>query len=153
MTVVDQDVEASQRDRVCEVARTWVGTPFHDHGEIKGVGTDCAKLLKCVFVEAGVIEDFDIGYYSSQHFMHQSDERFLGWVSKFAREIPQEAARYGDVAIYHVGRCFAHGAIIMPPGWPRIVHAHYASRQVVADTGTKPRLGTRTKAVKFFTFW
>jgi hypothetical protein len=138
------------RDRVDAIAQTWIGTKFHDHGEVKGAGVDCAKLLKCVFVEAGLIGDFDIGPYSPQFFLHQSEERYLGWVLKFADEVPLERVRHGDVALYFLGKCFAHGAIVVKPGWPHIIHAHAGGKVVRRGFGTSPHLGLAVQDTKFF---
>ena len=142
-----------QRDLVDAVARSWLGTAYHNHGEVKGAGCDCATLLKCVYVEAGIIAPFDIGYYSPQHFLHQDEQKYLGWVSKFAREVPRDAVRHGDIALYWVGRCYAHAAIVVKPGWPHIIHAHFASRGVREGIGTAVHLGMPVKDVKFFSMW
>ena len=53
------DTSERQRDLVESVARSWLRTPYHDLGEVKGAGCDCATLLKCVYVEAGVIAPFE----------------------------------------------------------------------------------------------
>jgi len=145
--------EEAGRDRVDAVARTWIGTPFHDHGEVRGAGVDCAKLLKCVFVEAGIIDDFDVGYYSPQFFLHSPEERYLNLVRRFAREIPAARVRHGDVALWKIGLCFAHGAIVVRPGWPEIVHAHFASRMVRRGRGDTMHLGTKILDLKFFSVW
>jgi cell wall-associated NlpC family hydrolase len=145
--------EAAARDKVDQIARTWIGTPYHDHGEVKGAGVDCATLLKCVYVEAGLIDDFQIGGYSPQFFLHHAEERYLGWVARFAAEIPLERVRHGDVVLYRIGKCFAHGAIVVLPGWPAIIHAHHATRCVRRGRGTAVHLGTAILDVKFFSLW
>lgn len=148
-------LEADERARVAKVAREWIGTPFHDQAEVKGRdgGVDCATLLKRVYIEAGLIREFDIGYYSPQHFLHQTEERFLGWVSKFAkREVTAKTCGVGDIVLYRIGLCYAHGAIVVDPGWPTIVHAHSAGRVVRRANGLMPHLG-EVLAVKFFSFW
>lgn len=142
--------EAAARERVLAVAETYIGTPFHDHGEVRGVGVDCATFLKCVFVEAGIIAPFAIGHYSPQFFLHQSEERYLGWMRKFGREVARAEAGPGDVVLYAIGKCFAHGALIDGPGWPSIIHAHYGSRRVRRGDGRNPHLGQVPYAVKFF---
>ena len=149
------DQELTARHKVVEVARSFIGTPFHDCGEVKGRqgGADCATLLKMVFVEAGAVDDFKIEPYSPQFFLHQDEERYLGIVGRFAREVAPEEATFGDVVLYKIGRCFAHGAIIITPGWPHIIHAHYLARGVLRGNGTAVHLGTRIKAVKFFSRW
>jgi NlpC/P60 family putative phage cell wall peptidase len=141
------------RARVTAVAREWIGTPFHDHAEVKGVGCDCATLLKCVFTEAGIVQPFTLDHYSPQFFLHQSEERYVGWVLKFAREIEESEARPGDIVLYRIGKCFAHGALIIEPGWPTIIHAHFAARCVRRDDGRNPRLGTRVLDRKFFSLF
>src|SRR5580692_1265824 len=120
--------EPEQRDLVDAIARGFIGTPFHDHGEVKGAGVDCATLLKCVFTEAGLVEPFQLDHYSPQFFLHQKEERYVDWVLKFAREIAPRDATVGDIVLYKIGKCFAHGALITAPGWPNIIHAHFASR-------------------------
>lgn len=142
--------EQEARSRVDAVAQTYIATPFHDHGEVKGAGVDCATLLKCVFVEAGIVKPFTLDHYSPQFFLHQGEERYLGWIQKFAREIPIENKQIGDVVVYKIGKCFAHAAIIVSPGWPAIIHAHYGSRCVRRGDGYRPMLGTKVLDVKFF---
>ena len=145
--------ESAARAKVAEAARGWVGTPFHDNACVKGHGVDCAQLLKGVFVEAGAVADFKIDHYSPQFFLHQDEERFLNFVLRFAREIPREQATTADVVLYKVGRVFAHGAIIVDPGWPSIIHAHYAARRVREGNGEWMHLGAPIKDVKFFSRW
>lgn len=145
--------EPEVRARIDAIARSWIGTPFHDHAEVKGAGCDCATFLKCVFVEAGLIAPFEIGHYSPQFFLHSSEERYLGWVRRFGREIMSDAAQSGDIALYKIGLCFAHGALIAAPGWPSIIHAHAASRCVVRGNGRNPHLGIRVLDVKFFSLF
>jgi cell wall-associated NlpC family hydrolase len=147
--------EQEMRDRLDAVARTFVGTPFHDHGEVKGAGVDCATFLKVVAQEAGVVAPFTLDHYSPQFFLHQSEERYIGWVTKFAREITQEEAKPGDIVLYKVkgGLCYAHGALVVKPGWPTIIHAHFAAKCVRRDDGMRPRLGSRVVGIKFFSLW
>lgn len=145
--------EATERAAVDRVARSWIGTPFHDMGEIKGGGVDCAKLLKCVYVEAGIIRDFVIAPYSPQHFLHSGEERFLSIVAGLAHEIEPAAVKTGDIVLYRIAKAFAHGAIVVAPGWPHIVHAHYGARRVRRGFGTSMHLGHEILAVKFFSYW
>ncbi len=146
--------EQTERTRVDAVARSWLGTPYHHHAQIKGVGTDCAHLLIGTYAEAGLIENFDPGYYAPQFFLHSKEERFLGWVQKFSREIPGSEAKVGDIVIYKLGLVYAHGGIIVAPGWPHaIIHAHRASRRVCLSGGLSAELGRPARHPRFFTRW
>ncbi len=128
-------LEFEARAKVLAVARTWIGTPFHDCAAIKGVGVDCAQLIKAVFEEAGLVAPFDLPHYSPQWFLHQEAEAFLAHVNERAIEIAAPQARPGDIVMYRFGRCFAHAAIIDEPGFPRIIHAYKQARAVIAGEG------------------
>ena len=36
------------RARIVAEAMTWLGTPYHHRGKLKGIGVDCAQLPLCV---------------------------------------------------------------------------------------------------------
>lgn len=146
--------EIEARARVGKVALEFLGTPFHDHGEVKGAGVDCATFLKKAFEEAGVVAPFKLDHYSPQFFLHQDEERYIGWVERCGgREIAEADAKPGDIVLWKIGHCFAHGALIVEPGWPHIIHAHFASRCVRKADGRNPHLGTKVLGVKFFSLW
>jgi cell wall-associated NlpC family hydrolase len=42
------------REDIIRVARTYIGTPFHHQGRLKGVGIDCVGLPVCVARELGI---------------------------------------------------------------------------------------------------
>jgi cell wall-associated NlpC family hydrolase len=143
--------EDEERARVLEVAETWVGTPFHDVAGVKGVGVDCAHLLARVFEEAELVEKRDIKKYSPQFFLHRSDEEFLETVlSHDCREITEGDVKPGDVILYKVGRCYAHGAIVA--NYPiDIIHAHKGSGRVVHSHVEHAEFANRPK--RFFSLW
>lgn len=110
----------AERARVVAEAQSWLGTPYHHRGRVKGAGVDCGMLLIEVFAAARVIEGFDPGYYPPDWHYHRSDEKYLGWVEQYAR--PQlHGAQPGDIALFKFGRCISHGAIVIE--WPTIIHA------------------------------
>lgn len=143
------------RARVGRIALEYLATPFHDNAEVKGAGVDCATFLKCVFQDAGLIAPFKLDHYSAQFFLHSSEERYIGWVEKFAHEIVESDAKPGDIVLYKVKNalCFCHGALIIEPGWPAIIHAHYAARCVRKGNGLHPLLGSRVVAMKFYSLF
>lgn len=114
---------------VVEEARTWLGTPYHHQGRIKGVGVDCAMILCDVFHAAGLIPYIDPRPYPPDWHMHRSEERYLSWVEKYAD--PVETPEPGDVALYRFGRTISHGAIVV--AWPTIIHAYRGEGVVLAD--------------------
>lgn len=123
--MIDEDAE---RRRVVAEALSWVGTPFRDLAASKGPtgGVDCAMLLVRAYVDAGVIEQFDPRPYHPRFFLAHDEERYLGWLERYGAEIDEASALPGDVLVYKMGRCFAHGAIVIDD--QRIVHAFFKEK-------------------------
>ena len=144
--------QSEARRRVLAAARSFLGTPFHDHGRVKHVGVDCAQLLCLVYAEAGIIPEFDPGYYPVQQFLHDHAEReiMIGFVSRFAREIPEAEVKPGDVVLYQIARAYAHAAIVVD--WPgEVIHAHKLSNRVIAMPAFAYDMEGRK--TRFFSFW
>ena len=136
----------ASRSAVVAEAFSWLRTPYNHRGRLKGIGVDCAQFPLLVYSACGVIEPFDTGDYPPDWHLHRSEERYLGPVRRLAREIDPADLQAGDFVVYRVGRCFAHGAIVI--GWPRIVHA-VVGQCVMLDEATSGRLAT--SACKAFT--
>lgn len=154
--------ETEQRAAVLAETRSWLGTFYHHEGEVKCTrdaagkivdrgGVDCAKLLYCVFHRCGFIPAREIPHYPPDWHLHRDEERYLKIVFEHAREIPETEAKPADVVLYQWGRCWAHGGIIVEPGWPHVIHALRDAGQVIEDLGTAGRLLTRPR--KFMSYW
>lgn len=134
----------SWRARVVAEAETWLRTPYHHMGRVKGGGTDCLMLLAEVFESAGVTSRVNIPFYPPDWHLHRDAERYLDGLMRYASEItgpPQS----GDIALFKFGRCFAHGAIVA--SWPRLIHAWWNAGVVYADADQPPLIG---RPVRFF---
>lgn len=108
------------RDRVVAAAMGWVGTPYHPHGRIKGVGVDCVHLLCAVYEEAGVAPHCDPGDYPRDWHQHRNEERYLsGLVCNGAREV--DDPQRGDIVMWRFARTFSHAGIYI--GDDMVVHA------------------------------
>ncbi len=132
------------RFSVVAEAVTWLGTPYHHMGRVKGVGVDCLTLLAEIYESAGVIPHVEIPFYPPDWHLHRGVERYLEGLLGYAREI-EVAPEPGDVALLRFGRCFAHGAIVT--AWPMLIHAWHSAGVVRADA-TGPQLQGR--AARFF---
>jgi cell wall-associated NlpC family hydrolase len=137
--------EADERARVVAGAVSYLRTPYAHMGRKRGVGVDCATLVLACYVEAGLVPPQELGYYAKQWNLHQTDQRYIAVIEKYARQIagPPDP---GDIVVFQVGQNFAHGAIVVE--WPRIIHARepdgveYADAErdsVLAMIGAKPR--------------
>jgi cell wall-associated NlpC family hydrolase len=108
-----------QTTAVITEATTWLNTPYHPSGRIKGVGVDCAMLLLETYSRAGLIEAFDPGAYPDQFGLHRSEEQFMAFVTRYATEI--EAPVPGGCVLFRFGRCYSHGGIMVTD--TRLIHA------------------------------
>lgn len=107
------------RERVAEIALSWLRTPYHHRGRIKGVGTDCAMFLAEVYEEAGLLPHIEPPFYPMDWALHQRAPLYLEWIEKYAR--PVETPGKGDIALFRYGHVGSHAAIILDT--PRIIHA------------------------------
>lgn len=131
------------RDKIIGEALSWLNTPYHHEADVKGAGVDCAMLLVRVYHAAGLIPAFDPRPYPADWMLHRDEERYLGWVKQYADQVT--APQPGDVVLYKVGRCFAHGAIVL--AWPDIIHAFHEEGAVVRGRFDTGRLAGREMQV------
>ena len=123
---------AQHRESVCRIALEWIRTPYHHMGQIKGAGVDCAMFPLEVYREAGLIGDIEVPYYPQDWMLHRSNEIYLGIVQKRASELRTfEALQPGDFVLYHFGRTWSHGAIVLD--WPLIIHAVVQHGVILSD--------------------
>jgi len=143
--------EAEERQAVVAEARNCIGTPYRHMGRMKGPGggLDCAQLVWLVFYNCGLTPFLPLEPYPPDFMLHHGVERYLAIVVERAR--PVDDPRPGDVVLYRVGRLYAHGGIVVDPGWPHLVHAWAAARRVIADRGDTGPLARRPR--KFFSRW
>jgi cell wall-associated NlpC family hydrolase len=120
------------REGIIVEAKTWLNTPYHHQGRIKGVGVDCAMLLADVYNKCGFIPYIDPRPYPPDWHIHKSEEKYLGWVKQHAIEVAEP--KPGDVALFQFGRCTAHGAIVVE--WPMIIHAYIRVGCVIGDANS-----------------
>jgi cell wall-associated NlpC family hydrolase len=136
------------RDLIVRIAREYIRTPYHWWGQIKGVGVDCLTLVYMVYRDAGLIPELELPHYSQQWHLHRSEELYLNGVLQWTHEIPDNPLP-GDIVLYRIGRCFAHGGIVSR--WPEIIHADENAKVVMPADGTSGFLADRPH--RFFSYW
>ncbi len=144
--------ESAQRAAVIAEARSWIGTPYHNCADIRGVGVDCGMLLVRVFVDTGLCAPFDPRPYPVDWHLHRCEERYLGFIFERARQIG--SAEPGDVMVLRYGRCYSQGGIVTKPRPLTIVHAYYPARRVVEEEiAQNAVLADAARAPRFFSWW
>lgn len=132
------------REKIVSEAYSWLGTPYHHHGMVKGAGVDCAMILVAIYQAVGLLpRDYDPRPYPHDWHMHRDAERYLQGVLQFGHEVAEPEK--GDVCVWKFGRTFSHGAVYVGDGL--IIHS-YIGRGVVLDEIGQAELAGRE--VKFF---
>jgi cell wall-associated NlpC family hydrolase len=152
MTPVSDLSRDRQRAAVVAEARSWIGTPYHNCADRKGIGVDCGMLLVRVFVDLGLCAPFDPRPYPVDWHLHRSEERYLGFI--FDRSAETDAPLPGDVMVFRYGRCYSHGAVVTTAKPLRIVHAYYQTRMVIEDDVSRNSvLADPARKPRFFSVW
>ncbi len=148
MTSIDK--ADSQRLTVVAAARSWIGTPYHHAADIKHVGVDCAMILVRVYCDLGLVEPFDPRPYTKDWFVHRNEERYMGFLLARAHEVatPQP----GDVVLFKLGRCFAHGGIVSQADPLKLIHAYSPARSVIEEEIMR-NAALAESPHKFFSYW
>ena len=111
------------RPAIVAAARSWLGTPFHHQGRVKGVGVDCAGLILGVAAELGIVLG-DLKGYGRQ----PDGEELLLTCRRQGHEIAPRAALPGDVYLIALQGRPQHLAFATDRG---IIHALAQQRRVV----------------------
>ncbi len=88
---------------------------------VRGIGIDCALLIRESFRQIRNDLSKAIPFYSADFMLHKasSEELFLREVEKLC--VGVSSPLRGDIVMFHIGRCFSHGGIMLSPR--EFVHA------------------------------
>lgn len=149
------DLQSGQRAAIVAEARSWRGTRFCHGARVKGYGVDCGQFVIACFENCGLIPHVETGSYPPDWFEHRDDDRYLGFVRAHLAEITGPPAP-GDVIVFHLGRCYAHGGIVTVAAPLTVVHARRRAGMVIEEPlRTRGEL-MRAKSGKpplYFSFW
>ena len=118
------------RDQIISTAMGWLGTPYHHHARIKGVGVDCVQFLIAVYAECDLLPPVETGYYAQDWHLHKSGEIYLDGIKKNAVETL--SIQTGDIALFTFGRCVSHAGIFLKQP-EKIIHAFAGQGVIISD--------------------
>ena len=93
---------AAGPDRVIAIARSWLGTPYHDQASLKGVGCDCLGLARGVWREVVGPELFPIPPYSRDWGETGQREVLADGVRQMMPEVPVQLAGSGALILFRM---------------------------------------------------
>lgn len=125
-------------------ARSWIGTPFHHQGRVKGAGCDCIGMVLGTLHNAGArsrvpdgsgnvmpFTDFDRTDYSpdpnSERLKHTLDQHLI--------RVPLDSISAGDVLLFKIIQLPQHVGIVgdHPSGGLSLIHAYSPAGKVVEE--------------------
>lgn len=111
------------RSEIIAEARTWLGTPFHHQGRLKGVGVDCAGVVIGVAKALG-LSDFDTTAYPRI----PSAEQLRRALDANMESIFVQDAKEGDVLVFCFDREEQHVGFLSDVG---IIHSYSQVKKCV----------------------
>lgn len=121
------------RDKIIEVAMSWLGTPYHHQAGTKGVGVDCAYFVGKVAEEIACITHFEVEPYSTEWHWHNEEEKMCAIVESFGA-IRVDSPLPGDIIAFKYGRACSHLGILVQDN--RFIHAHLPAGKVTLNSLT-----------------
>lgn len=109
---------------VVRMARTWLGTPYHHQGRVKGAGVDCGGLVIGVASELGLSE-FDITGYSGR----PNGDSLVKVCQEQMTPITLDELSAGDVLLFRFEAHAGHLGIYL--GDNTVIHSYMPRRKVV----------------------
>ncbi len=143
--------EIEFRTAIATEALTWINTPYHANGTLKGVGINCAQFLFAVAKAAKVLPaDAPLPrWYTPQLATNSKEERLVAYVTSYgATEVTEAEVKTGDIALYKSGQAHGHAAIVLD--YPEIIHVLpiHGCQKGAVDEG---KLGAMSR--RYFTLW
>jgi cell wall-associated NlpC family hydrolase len=108
---------ADRQRLLAQVARSWLGTPFHPHAAIRGVGVDCVHLLAEIYRETGLFAGYELPRYTMDGGDHADSSQVLSWLEAHPRfrrlDLATEALAAGDLVTFRLGRVAHHVGLML----------------------------------------
>lgn len=115
-----------ESQRIVEVARSFIGTPWHHDARLKGVGIDCTGLIAEVWRECGVPVQDVRGYGKGDEY-----DAMVTAIAAHAFEVAGLRVQHGDVACFRGRQMWNHcGFVVIEGGEASLIHA-YSSPSVM----------------------
>ncbi|WP_323042931.1 NlpC/P60 family protein [Gemmobacter sp.] len=108
---------AADSAHVIAVARTWLGTPYHDQASLRGVGCDCLGLARGVWRAVVGPEPFPIPPYSRDWGETGPIEVLADGARRMMIEVPPAEAPPGALLLFRMrpGAIAKHVGILTGP--------------------------------------
>lgn len=125
-----------QGARIVDVARSWIGTPYHHQASVKGIGADCLGLIRGIWRECFKGDVEAPANYTRDWAEANGIEAMLVGARKNLVEIAADSLAPGDVIVFRLrpGVVAKHAALVATPR--TMIHAMEGC--AVSEVGLSP---------------
>jgi len=118
---------------IINTARSWLGTPFHHQGRLKGVGVDCLGLLVGIAQELELRDESGkllISYDKLDYGHLPNEQRLMAGLVKHCN--PARKPKEGYIGLFEIDGTARHlGVFAKQKHYITLIHAYAPARQVV----------------------
>lgn len=131
-------------DDIVAEARTWIGTPWHPHAGVRGVGADCIGIHKGLAQAFGLTAAFPDEHIAilraMDWYLHTTREWFheAFIIAGFFEEIPIASRQPGDTLLFGFGMNPASHAGILSQAAPRETFIHADFQRCIVEAPLLP---------------
>lgn len=122
------------RTAILESVSTWIGTPYHHHARVLGVGVDCAQLLVAIAIDTHMLTERQaelVPNYPPEWHLHNKEEHMLEYLELMGCT-ETDTPLPGDIMCFKFGRSCSHLGILVND--TQFIHACMRSGKVVLNT-------------------
>ncbi len=129
-------------NRLAQISQSWIGTPFHPNGRVRGAGVSCQMLPPAIYCEAGLMpEDEAIKIpQGPMNWGHAQRESLIepyidAHLSDYFAKIEMSDPLPGDLLGFQIGGCVHHIGLCLGSNF---IHAlpHYGVTVCRIDDAT-----------------
>lgn len=135
-----------QKEAARAACNEWRGTPHRDRLRLKKKGVDCVNFVAAVLIDAGLVRDFALPYYSANWGIGRRENVMSRLIDELfhVEEVTGEP-EFGDLLVFRVGRQSNHiGIVIDGECWHcmtrRFVEPSELDHRIFSDVQTILRL-------------
>ena len=138
------------RSDIVKEAREWIGTKWQHQGAVKGVGCDCAGLVRGVYKKlTGRGVDIPLNYPATWHLFKEESRMYDTLSLHAGEEILLENVQAGDIVTFSFRDRFPDHHVGIATGEGTFVHAYMDVKHVVETRLDKTWQGRLRHAFRF----
>lgn len=130
---MQKEQEQAERLRLIEEAKSWLGTPYHTEGRVKGAGCDCGTFLLGVLENAQILPHIEIPHYPEDIACHCATPKYLMKIEEYCKRVADNDRKPGDILVYRFSgsRVPHHAAFVYDKEY--LIHSYTRQGVIISN--------------------